>query len=170
MSNQPKPEEYSPFHHNYISKIGDVAIVDILSDLKISSYTFLNEIPANKADYAYAEGKWTVKEVIGHMVDAERTFAYRILAFSRGQQELPGFDEDTYVEQSTFNSRTIIDLAEEFRSVREANLYLFRSLTPQQLLLTGIANGNIISVRALLYIAAGHEMHHINLIKERYLA
>ena len=169
MNNQPTPEEYSPFHHNYISKIGEASIVDLLSDLKNSSYTFFSEIPVTKADYAYAEGKWTIKEVIGHMIDAERTFAYRILAFSRGQQELPGFDEDTYVERSTFNNRTIIDLAEEFRSVREANLFLFRSLTPQQLLAKGIANGNIISVRALLYIAAGHEMHHINLIKERYL-
>ena len=103
------------------------------------------------------------------MIDAERTFGYRILAFSRGQKELPGFEEDDYVEKSTFKSRTLADLAEEFKMVREANLFLFRSLTPQQLLATGIANSNIISVRALLYIAAGHEMHHINLIKERYL-
>lgn len=103
------------------------------------------------------------------MIDAERTFAYRILAFSRGQKELPGFEEDEYVAKSTFNSRTLSDLVEEFKLVREANLFLFRSLTPQQLVATGIANSNINSVRALLYIAAGHEMHHINLIKERYL-
>ena len=169
MSNQPKPEEYSPFHHNYISKLGDRDIIAILSELKESSYNFLSTIPAAKADYAYAEGKWTIKEVIGHMIDAERTFAYRILAFSRGQKELPGFEEDEYVALSTFKSRTLADLAEEFKMVREANMFLFRSLTPQQLLATGIANSNIISVRALLYIAAGHEMHHINLIKERYL-
>ena len=169
MSNQPKPDEYSPFHHNYISKLGDGDIVAILSELKDSSYNFLINIPAAKADYAYAEGKWTIKEVIGHMIDAERTFGYRILAFSRGQKELPGFEEDEYVARSTFKSRTLADLAEEFRSVREANMFLFRSLTLQQLLATGIANGNIISVRALLYIAAGHEMHHVNLIKERYL-
>ena len=169
MSNQPKPEEYSPFHHNYISKLGDRDIIAILSELKESSYNFLSTIPAAKADYAYAEGKWTIKEVIGHMIDAERTFAYRILAFSRGQKELPGFEEDEYVALSTFKSRTLTDLAEEFKMVREANMFLFRSLTPQQLLATGIANSNIISVRALLYITAGHEMHHINLIKERYL-
>jgi uncharacterized damage-inducible protein DinB len=169
MSNQPKPEEYSPFHHNYISKIGDGDIVATLSELKDSTYKFLSAIPAAKADYTYATGKWTIKEVIGHMIDAERTFAYRILAFSRGQKELPGFEEDEYVALSTFKSRTLTDLTEEFKLVREANLFLFRSLTPQQLLATGIANSNIISVRALLYIAAGHEMHHINLIKERYL-
>lgn len=169
MSNKPKPDEYSPYHHNYISKIVDGDIVTLLSELKDSTYSFLNTIPASKADYSYAPGKWTIKEVIGHMIDAERTFAYRILAFSRGQKELPGFEEDEYVARSTFNSRTLADLVEEFKLVREANLFLFRSLTPQQLLATGIANGNINSVRALLYITAGHEMHHINLIKERYL-
>ena len=133
MSNQPKPEEYSPFHNDYISKIGNVDIVAMLSELKDSTYNFLSAVPAAKADYAYAEGKWTIKEVIGHMIDAERTFAYRILAFSRGQKELPGFDEDEYVAKSTFNSRIITDLIEEFRSIREANLFLFRSLNPQQL-------------------------------------
>lgn len=169
MSNQLRPDEYSPFHNNYISKVGEAPIVDILNDLKESTYAFFTNLPADKADHAYAEGKWTIKEVVGHMIDAERTFAYRILAFSRGQEELPGFDENTYVEKATFKSRSFIDLVEEFRSVREANLFLFRTLTPQQLLATGIANGSIISVRALLYITAGHEMHHIALIKERYL-
>ncbi len=169
MSNRPKSDEYSPFHNNYISKVGEDGIVNILAELKDSTYNFLNTIPATKADYAYAEGKWTIKEVVGHMIDAERTFAYRILAFSRGQKELPGFEEDEYVAKSTYKSRRLPDLTEEFKLVRDANLFLFRSLTPSQLLTTGIANGNIISVRALLYIAAGHEMHHINLIKERYL-
>lgn len=169
MSNRPNPDEYSPFHNNYISKVGDGDIVNILSELKDNTYNFLSTIPVAKADYAYAEGKWTIKEVIGHMIDAERTFAYRTLAFSRGQKELPAFEENEYVEKSTFSSRTITDLIEEFKLVREANLFLFRSLTPQQLLATGIANSNIISVRALLYIAAGHEMHHLSIIKERYL-
>ncbi|MEO8885925.1 MAG: DinB family protein [Mucilaginibacter sp.] len=169
MSNQPKPDEFSPFHQNYITKVPDGDIVDTLTRLKDSSYTYLSNIPADKADYAYAEGKWTIKEVVGHMIDAERTFAYRILAFSRGQEELPGFDENTYVELSTSKKRTLTDLVNEFKAVREANLYLYRSLTPEQLLLTGMANGSIISIRALLYIAAGHEIHHLNLIKDRYL-
>ena len=169
MSNLLKPDEYSAFHLNYISKVSDAPIVDTLVQLKDTTDNFLNSIPADKADYAYAPGKWTVKEVIGHMIDAERTFAYRILAFSRGQAELPGFDENAYVDLSTSNSRTLADLINEFKAVREANLYLYRSLTPDQLLLTGIANGSKISVRALLYIAAGHELHHLSLIKDRYL-
>ena len=167
MSNKPNPSEYLPFQENYVKLIGDVPIVQVLERLKDSTYDFFKTII--NPDYAYAQGKWTIKEVVGHMIDAERTFAYRILAFSRGQEELPGFDENTYVEKATSNSRTLQDLADEFKTTREANLYLYRSLTPQQISATGIANGNIISVRALLYIAAGHEMHHINLIRERYL-
>ena len=167
MSNQPKPDEYLPFQEKYVQLIGDEPIAQLLEGLKDSTYTFLSAI--TNADYAYAEGKWTVKQLVGHMIDAERTFAYRILAFSRGQEELPGFDENTYVEKATFNTRTLQDLADEFKAVREANLYLFRSLTPQQIEATGIANGSVITVNALLYITAGHEMHHINIIKQRYL-
>ena len=170
MNNKPKPDEYSPFYANYISLVGDEPILDILEQLKESTYSFLTGIDPFKADYAYAEGKWTLKEVLGHMIDAERTFAYRILAFSRGQKELPGFDENAYVEHATFGTRLLKDLATELRQVRESNLYLFRSLSSQQLITTGIANGNKISVRALLYIAAGHELHHLNIIKEKYLS
>ncbi|MDB5110743.1 MAG: damage-inducible protein DinB [Mucilaginibacter sp.] len=170
MNNKPKPDEFSPFHTNYINLVGNEPILDILEQLKESTYSFLTCIDADKADYAYAEGKWTLKEVLGHMIDAERTFAYRILAFSRGQKELPGFDENAYVENATFGSRRFKDLATEFRLVRESNLYLFRSLSSQQLITTGISDGNKISVRALLYIAAGHELHHLNIIKEKYLS
>jgi hypothetical protein len=167
MCNQPKPDEYLPFQEKYVTLIGDEPIVQLLEHLKDSTHTFLSAI--TNPDHAYAEGKWTIKEVIGHMIDAERTFAYRILAFSRGQDELPGFDENIYVEKATFSTRALQDLANEFKAVREANLYLFRSLTPQQVAATGVANGNVITVNALLYITAGHEMHHIRIIKDRYL-
>ena len=167
MSNKPKPNEYLPFQEKYVNLIGDEPIIQVLENLKDSTYAFLKTI--TDPDYAYAEGKWTIKQLLGHMIDAERTFAYRILAFSRGQEELPGFDENTYVEKATFNNRTLQDLADEFKAVREADLYLFRSLTPQQIASSGIANGAVITVNALLYITAGHEMHHINILKERYL-
>ena len=167
MSNKPKPNECLPFQEKYVQLIGDEPVLSVLERLKDSTYNFLKTV--KNPDYAYAEGKWTIKQVLGHMIDAERTFAYRILAFSRGQEELPGFDENTYVEKATFNSRTLQDLADEFKAVREGNLYLFKSLTPQQIASTGIANGAVITVNALLYITAGHEMHHINILKERYL-
>jgi len=169
MSNKPKPDEYAAYYSGYINLVGDENILDILENLKETTYSFFTGISQDKADYAYAEGKWTIKELLGHMIDAERTFAYRILAFSRGTAELPGFDENAYVENATYNSRFFKDIVAEFRQVRESNLYLFRSLNAQQFMATGIASGYTVSVRALLYIAAGHELHHLNIIKERYL-
>jgi hypothetical protein len=169
MNNRPTPDEYSSYMAGYISLVNDEPILDILENLKESTYSFFTELDADKGDYAYGEDKWTIKQVVGHMIDAERTFAYRALAFARGQESLPGFDENAYVENADFGSRLFKDLAAELRQVREANMYLFRSFSPQQLMATGLANGNKISVRALLYITAGHELHHLNIIKERYL-
>jgi uncharacterized damage-inducible protein DinB len=167
--NKPAEEEYAPFYSTYIQMVGEGPVLDILEDLAENSYAFFSKLSDEKANYAYADGKWTIKEVLGHMIDAERTFAYRILAFSRGQAELPGFDENIYVENATFKSRSIGNLAEEFKTLREANLYLLHSLSPEQFAATGIANGNKISVLALVYIMAGHEMHHVKIINERYL-
>jgi len=169
MNNRPNPDEFAPYYNTYIKLVGDENILDILENLKESTYSFFTGMDQEKADFAYAEGKWTIKEVLGHMIDAERTFAYRILAFSRGPAELPSFDENAYVENSTYNSRFFKDIVAEFRQVRESNMYLFRSLNSQQFVATGIASGFKVSVRALLYIIAGHEMHHLNIIKERYL-
>jgi uncharacterized damage-inducible protein DinB len=169
MNNRPKPDEYAAFYTNYINLVGNDSILDILDQQKENSYRFFSTLNKDKADHVYAEGKWTIKQVLGHIIDAERTFAYRILAFSRGQKELPGFDEDAYVANAAFNTCSLEDLANEFKDVRASNMYLFRSLSPQQLLATGIANGNKISVRGLLYITAGHELHHLNVIREKYL-
>ena len=169
MSNRPSPNEYVPYQYNYIKLVNDEPILDVLENLKESTYSFFSSIDPDKGDHAYAEGKWTLKEVVGHMIDAERTFAYRVLAFSRGTTELPGFDQDEYVVKGDFGSQLFKDLVNEFRLLREANLFLFKALTADQLLIMAKASGNPISVRALLYIAAGHEMHHLNIIKEKYL-
>lgn len=167
--NKPKPDEYAAFYGSYINLVGDEPILNTLEQLKDTSYKFFNALNDAQANHSYAEGKWTIKEVLGHMIDAERTFAYRILCFSREQKELPGFDEDAYVQNSTFGSRSIQDLAAEYRATRESNIYLIRSLSPQQLTAIGIANGSKVSVRALVYIIAGHELHHHNVIKKHYL-
>jgi uncharacterized damage-inducible protein DinB len=167
--NKPTAEEYAPFYGTYMKMIGDGDILASLEEQCTASYALFSNLSDEQANYAYGEDKWTIKQVLGHMIDAERTFAYRILAFSRGQKELPGFDENEYVERSTFNDRKITDLANEFKKVRESNLYLLQALTTEQLDATGIANGNKISVLAIVYIMAGHELHHIKIIKERYL-
>jgi len=149
--------------------VPDGDVLELLAQLKESSFKLFNTLSGEKANYAYAEGKWTIKQALGHMIDTERTMAYRMLCFSRNSIELPGFDQNVYVDNANFNSRTIQSLASEFRAVRESNLYLLRSLSDEQLDKKGIASGNPVSVRALIYIIAGHELHHLGIIKERYL-
>ena len=169
MINRPQPDEYPPFAARYVHLVGNKPILKILEQLQQSTYNLFTNLSADKANYAYAEGKWTIKQVLGHMADSERVFAYRAFAFSREAIELPGFDQDVYMEKTTFNSRSLEDIANEFKTVRQSTLYLFRSLTEEQSTQKGIASGNPVSVRALAYITAGHEMHHIKILEERYL-
>jgi uncharacterized damage-inducible protein DinB len=170
MINRPQPDEYASFYQGYISQLEDGDVLQTLSSLKDSSYNFFMSLSPEKGDYAYADGKWTIKEVLGHLIDAERIFAYRALSFSREETSLPGFDENVYVQKATYSSRSLADIAAEFKTVRESNLFLFRSFSETQLTQKGIANGNPVSVRALVYITAGHELHHLQILKERYLS
>lgn len=170
MISLPQPDEYAPFYAGYVVKASEGDVLQTLTRLKDSTYLFFTGIPTEKENYAYTEGKWTVKQLLNHMIDAERIFAYRILCFLRGDETaLPGFDENVYVENTDLSSRSLHDLAAEFKAVREANLFLFSSVTPEQSLFKGIASGKPVSVRALLYITAGHELHHIDILRERYL-
>ena len=169
MIKRPLPDEYSAYAARYVNLIGNQPILEILKQQQESSYQFFLAIDAEKANYAYAEGKWTIKQVLGHMIDTERVFAYRALVFSRESITLPGFDQDLYMQNTTFNSRTLQNLAEEFKVVRESSLYLFGSLTEEQSTQKGIASGVPFSARAFAYMTAGHELYHIKLLKERYL-
>jgi uncharacterized damage-inducible protein DinB len=168
--NKPGPEEYVPFYATYISKVGSGDIIEILEEQMQSTYQLAKSLPADKASYAYAPGKWTIKQVWGHMADTERVMAYRLLRFARNDSsELQGFDQDDYMANSRFDERTLDDLAEEFKTLRQANLYLLRNLNDEEKKRGGLANGNHVTVNALLYIIAGHEHHHIQVLKERYL-
>jgi len=169
MISRPQPDEYSAYAGRYVDLVGNDPILEILNNLKESTYNFFIGLDAEKADYAYADDKWTIKQVLGHMADTERVFAYRALVFSRESITLPGFDQDLYMEKAIFKSRTLQDIANEFKTIRESSLYLFRSMTDKQSTQKGIANGNPFSVRAYAYMMAGHEIHHINILKERYL-
>jgi len=169
MIKRPQSDEYSDYAARYVDLVGNGPIIEILEYLQQSTYNFFVRMDPDKAGYAYDGSKWTVKQVLGHMADSERVFAYRALAFSHEAIELPGFDQDVYMEKATFNTRTLEDLANEFKTIREATLYLFRAMTDEQSTQKGIASGNPVSVRALAYIIAGHEMHHIKILKERYL-
>lgn len=170
ITTQPQPGEFVDYQMNYIKQVGDAPVQQLILELKDKGYAFYTSIPEEKGAYAYAPGKWNVKEVLGHIIDTERIFGYRLLAFIRGEKQgLPGFEQDDYVAMSDANSRTIKDLAEEMKAVRTANAYLVRNLTEEQGAIKGTSAGNPISVRTILYIMAGHELHHMQILKERYL-
>lgn len=169
MINRPNNDEYSEYAARYVNLVGDGNILDILKQQQEESFATFSNINEEKAMYAYDEGKWTIKQMLGHMVDTERIFAYRALVFSHEQITLPGFDQDVYMKQATFNSRPLEDIANEFKTVREASLYLFKWMTEQQSMQKGIASGSEFSPRAYAYMIAGHERYHLNILKERYL-
>lgn len=167
--NRPQPNEYASFYAGYIAAVPD----DVLSTLEEQADTFLSfikNIPAQVGDFAYAEGKWTLKQLVGHVIDTERIMTYRLLTIVRNDQvSLPGFDENEYVVNAHFQDRSLLDLATEFHYLRRANCSFYNSLNEIELSRSGVANGNQISAKALLYIIAGHVMHHRNIIEERYL-
>ena len=166
--NRPSPNEYPQWADHYISLVED----DVLTVLERQGHEFPDYINSmiEKADYAYAPGKWTLKQLFGHMIDTERVFAFRIMAFARGEkQAIPGFDEDQYVANAHFADRSLFSLSEEFGMLRKSNLYLFKSLNEAELGNVGNASGRDISVKAILFVTAGHLIHHIQIIKERYL-
>jgi len=169
MINRPQPDEYSAYAARYVDLTGNEPILKLLADQKENIYNLFMGLDADKASYAYAEGKWTIKQVLGHMIDTERVFAYRALVFSHESITLPGFDQDVYMENATFNSRTLEDLATEYKTVRESSLFLFRNMSEEQSMQKGIASGAPFSVRAFAYMIAGHELHHMKILKEKYL-
>lgn len=169
MINRPNPDEYSEYAGRYVNLVGDGDIVDILERQKEKSYRFLSAIGEEQSKYAYAEGKWTIKQMIGHMADTERIFAYRALVFSHESVTLPGFDQDIYMQKATFNGRPLEDLVNELKTVREASIYLFKWMTGEQSKQTGIASGSTFSPRAYAYMIAGHEVYHLGILRERYL-
>jgi hypothetical protein len=132
--------------------------------------SFILSIPRNKLDYPYAPGKWNIKEILVHVIDDERIYAYRALRIARNDKTpLPGFEQDDYVPFSRAHERKLKDIFEEFETVRKATISLFKSFNEEDFLRTGFANKHEVSVRALAYHLAGHELHHVNIIKERYL-
>lgn len=169
MIKRPQPDEYPPFASVYVGHVETTDVLGLMTASRDSTFQLFSNMSEEQAMHAYAPGKWTLKQVLGHMIDTERTFSYRAFVFSRNNIELPGFDQDIYVNNTDFNSRSIRDLALEFTAVREATLYLLRSFKDEQLLRIGIASGNPVSVRALVYMIAGHELYHLKLISERYL-
>ena len=167
---RPRPGEYDPYYETYISKVAEGSLLETLAVQRDDTASLLAGLTKAQADYRYAEGKWSLKEVIGHVADAERIFAYRALRIARGDQTpLASFDENAYVPASGCDRRPLPDIAREFRAVREATIVLLGSLDAAAWQRVGTASGKPVSVRALGYIIAGHERHHLRVLRERYL-
>lgn len=166
--NQPQTHEYPEWGQNYISQVeGDV--LEILNEQAEGFPTLIKNL-IEKGDYAYAPGKWTIKELVGHMIDTERILVFRLLCFARGEKaSLPGFEEDDYVANAHFKDSNLFRMAEEFSLMRKSHMYLVNSLNDEELDRIGLANGKEMSVRAIVYVLAGHVIHHTKIIKERYL-
>jgi hypothetical protein len=170
MISKPKSNEYPVYAAGYVNAVPEAAdVLQVLEHSQASTYQFFYNLTEQQAMHAYADGKWTLKEMLGHMADTERVFSFRAFVFSREDISLPGFDQDTYVNSTDFNSRTIQSLADEFKAIRQATLYLYRSFSHQQLCGSGVASGALVKVGALVYMTAGHEIYHLNIIKARYL-
>lgn len=169
MITRPPVSEYAGFFERYVNLVPNEDPLHLLDKQTYTREGLLENLTEEQAHFAYAEGKWSIKQVVGHLADTERILSYRALCISRQeQQHLPGFDENHYVEQANFQHRPLPDLLQDCRMVRQATLSLFRGMDEDMLSRTGIANKSLLSVRALAYIIVGHELHHLAILRSRY--
>lgn len=158
------------YQKRYVSLVGNRNILNFMETHVLDFKALLSEIPYEKEDYAYADQKWTIKEVVGHIIDSERIFSYRALCIARGEAaSLPGFDENAYTKNASFKERTLTELAHEFGTVREGTISLFRYMKEHELDRKGMANNNPTTPRIILYMIAGHHIHHESVLRERYV-
>jgi hypothetical protein len=168
-SKRPEPSEYAAYYAKYIAALPDGDIVELLEAQQSQLASFPRRVPADRETFRYGEGKWSVREVFGHLTDAERVFGYRLLCISRGQTtSLPGFDENQFVAESHSNDRPLRALVDELVMVRESNLIVIRALTDEAWTRMGNANNAPVSVRGLAHIMAGHITHHFGILRDRY--
>ncbi len=166
---RPQPGDYTPYFETYISLIKDDDFLSALEKNHTETITFLKSISDEKADFSYAPGKWSVKQVIIHISDCERVFNYRALSIARGDNvALPGFNENIYADNCAPEKRSLADVIEEFSLVRQNTICLFRTFDNAMLSRRGVSNNNPVTVLALGYVTAGHEMHHLNVLRDRY--
>lgn len=167
---RPSIDEYAPYYQSYVDLVGGNEIIPVLESQTDEFITLMKTIPEVKKTYTYAQGKWSIAELLGHVIDSERIMTFRALWFARNDTNpLPGFEQDDFVKSAGFNNRTLSSLAEEWIHLRRSNIILFKSFDNNALARHGIANNNNVTVLALLFIIAGHFTHHLNVLKEMYL-
>jgi uncharacterized damage-inducible protein DinB len=166
---RPGADEHVAYYGKYIEKVPEGDLCRIMTDQLAATRALIASIPEARGTHRYAPGKWSIKEVLGHVCDSERIFSYRALRIARGDATpLPGFEQDDYVPTGKFDRRTLADLSEELAAVRQASLLLFSHLDAEALARRGTASGNPITPRALAYVIAGHERHHVEILKAKY--
>jgi uncharacterized damage-inducible protein DinB len=167
----PDSSEYAHYYSTYVGLVNKGNIINTLNEQMHDMFTLINSVPGEKAFFSYAKGKWSLKEVIGHMIETERVFSYRAMAISRGEQQaLPGMDQNEYMVDNNYNNRTLANLSNEYLAVRVSTIHLLSNMTKKMIARKGTASGTEVTVRALAHIIAGHDIHHVNIIKEKYLA
>ena len=167
---RPDKTEYNEFYETYVSLVPEAEINSVFQKQLNQVNEIFQTISEEKSNFAYAEGKWTVKELVGHLIDGERMFGYRALRISRGDKTpIEGFEQNIYTENAPFNKYKFADLCREFELVRLSNISLFNHLKDNDWEKMGTASGNPVSVRAIIYIMTGHVRHHVNILRERYL-
>ena len=170
LATRPASTEYAPYYDRYIARVPEGDVTATLEAQLAETLALLRTIPEERGTHRYGPDKWSIKEVVGHLADSERIFAYRALRVARGDATpLPGFDENAYVRGARFDAIPLADLAAELEAVRRATLALLRGLDDEALGRRGVANDQEITPRALAYIIAGHERHHVGILRERYL-
>lgn len=168
---RPEKTEYAEFYDKYVALVTESDIIASMQNQLAEFRELADSVPEDKGAFAYAPDKWTIKEVVGHLIDGERVFAYRALRFSRADKiPVEGFEQGDYVANADFNSIKLADLLEELSLLRRANILFFKNLTNEMLLQTGTASNAEVSVRALAFVMVGHIRHHLNILNERYLA
>jgi hypothetical protein len=169
MTGQPLETEYAPDYRDYVGQVTEEEILPVLRSQLDALDVLLGRVTPERETYRYADGKWSIREIIGHLIDAERVFGYRAFCIARGEQRnLPGFDQDEYMLSAPYDHIDLEDLLSEFRLVRLSNLAMLRNLNDEAWARLGTANDNQVSVRALAFIMAGHARHHMEVLRERY--
>jgi hypothetical protein len=168
--NRPLDSEYAPYYRGYVAHVAEEEILPVLRSQIDALDLLLDQVTPERETYRYAEGKWSIREVVGHLIDGERVFGYRALCIARGEnQNLPGFDEKEYMLSAPYDRVDLEDLMSEFRLVRLSNIAMLRNLDEEAWSRMGIANDAPVSVRALAFIMGGHIRHHMGVLSERYL-
>ena len=167
--NRPTESEYAPYYQGYIAHVSEEEILPVLRSQLDALDVLLNRVASDRESYRYAEGKWSIREIAGHLIDAERVFGYRAFSIARGEsRNLPGFDQNEYMLTAPYDRIDLEDLLSEFRLVRLANIAMLRNLDEEAWRRIGTANDSQVSVRALAFIMAGHVRHHMEVLRERY--